>query len=71
MMVKGKDIAKFSDLQGKKVAAAGKTDTQIMQALGVAPVGTPAPEVAVSMEKKVVDGTFRPWNDTPTDRGSW
>lgn len=58
-MIKGKDVLKISDLKGKKLRASGDIHTAIVKALGGIPVGMPAPETPIAMQKGVIDGTFQ------------
>jgi TRAP-type C4-dicarboxylate transport system substrate-binding protein len=58
-MSKGKDIRRFSDLKGKKLRASGALHTQIIKAFGAIPVGMPAPEIPIAMQKGTIDGQFQ------------
>jgi len=57
-----KKVSTFADMQGLKIRASGKMHTEIVKALGSVPVGMPAPDVYVSLEKGVIDGSFTPWD---------
>jgi TRAP-type C4-dicarboxylate transport system substrate-binding protein len=55
-------VRTFADMKGKKIRASGAVHTEIVKALGSTPVGMPAPEIYVSLEKGVIDGSFTPWS---------
>jgi TRAP-type C4-dicarboxylate transport system substrate-binding protein len=55
-------VRTFADMKGKKIRASGAVHTEIVKALGSIPVGLPAPDIYVSMEKGVIDGSFTPWS---------
>ncbi|MBI2955514.1 MAG: TRAP transporter substrate-binding protein [Chloroflexi bacterium] len=57
-----KQVKTFADMAGKKMRAAGRVHTQLIQALGSVPVGMAAPEIYTAMERGVLDGTFAPWS---------
>ena len=57
-----KPIRTFDDMKGLKMRASGKVHTEMVKALGSVPVGMPAPEIYVSLEKGVIDGSFTPWS---------
>lgn len=61
-MRKGVTVKSFDDMKGKKMRASGATHTEIIKALGSVPVGMPAPEIYVSMDKGVIDGAFVTWS---------
>ena len=58
-MSKGKDIHRFSDIKGKKLRASGAIHTRIIKAFGASPVGMPAPEIPIAMQKGTIDGQFQ------------
>jgi TRAP-type C4-dicarboxylate transport system substrate-binding protein len=58
-MSKGKDIRRFSDMKGKKLRASGALHTRIIKAFGAIPVGMPAPEIPIAMQKGTIDGQFQ------------
>ncbi|MFH1488375.1 MAG: TRAP transporter substrate-binding protein [Pseudomonadota bacterium] len=62
MMIKGKDIKTFADIKGKKIRASGAIHTSIIEALGGVPVGMPAPEIPIAMQKGIIDGMFMGWS---------
>lgn len=55
-------INTFEDISGKKIRASGKMHTEIVKSFGAIPVGMPGPEIYVSLEKGVIDGSFTPWS---------
>ena len=57
-MIKGKEIHKLEDFKGKKVRAPGDVAVKVMQSLGSTPVGMPAPDTYLSLERGVIDGTL-------------
>jgi len=59
-MGKGKFVKTFADIKGKKLRASGALHTEAVERIGGVPVGMPAPEVYVSLDKGVVDGAFVP-----------
>jgi TRAP-type C4-dicarboxylate transport system substrate-binding protein len=59
-MGKGQFVRTFDDIKGIKLRASGAVHTDAVKRLGGIPVGMPAPEVYVSLEKGVVDGAFVP-----------
>lgn len=58
-MVKGKDIRRLADLKGKKIRASGALHTKIVKLFDAVPVGMPAPEIAIAMQKGIIDGQFQ------------
>jgi TRAP-type C4-dicarboxylate transport system substrate-binding protein len=61
-MGKGKYVRKYEDMKDQKLRASGAIHTDVVKRFGAVPVGMPAPEVYVSLEKGVVDGAFVPWD---------
>ena len=61
-MIKGKDIRTLADIKGKKLRASGAIHTKIIEALGGIPVGMPAPEIPIAMQKGTIDGMFMGWS---------
>ena len=61
-MIKGKDVKTFEDIKGKKLRASGAIHTAIIKALGGIPVGMPAPEIPIAMQKGTIDGMFMGWS---------
>ena len=57
-MIKGKEIHRLEDYKGKKVRAPGDVSVKIIQSLGATPVGMPAPDTYLSLERGVIDGTL-------------
>ena len=57
-MIKGKEIHKLEDFKGKKVRAPGDVAVKVLQSLGSTPVGMPAPDTYLSLERGVIDGTL-------------
>jgi len=55
-------VRTFEDMKGKKMRASGAVHTEIVKALGSVPVGMPAPDIYISLEKGVIDGSFTPWS---------
>lgn len=51
-------VRTFGDMKGKKIRASGAVHTEIVKAFGSVPVGMPAPDIYVSLEKGVIDGSF-------------
>jgi len=58
-MTKGNDVRKLSDIKGKKIRASGAVHTKIVKAFGGLPVGMPAPEIPIAMQKGTIDGQFQ------------
>jgi TRAP-type C4-dicarboxylate transport system substrate-binding protein len=61
-MIKGKDVRTLADIKGKKLRASGAIHTRIIKALGGIPVGMPAPEIPIAMQKGTIDGMFMGWS---------
>ena len=61
-MIKGKDVKTLADIKGKKLRASGAIHTRIIKALGGIPVGMPAPEIPIAMQKGTIDGMFMGWS---------
>ncbi|MBW1943812.1 MAG: TRAP transporter substrate-binding protein [Deltaproteobacteria bacterium] len=61
-------IKKPADLKGKKVRAAGRLQQGLVEALGAGPVGIPAPKIAETVSRGVVDGVILEWNGMKTFR---
>ena len=61
-MGKGQFIKTYDDMKGKKLRASGAIHTEVIKLLGGVPVGMPAPEVYIALEKGIVDGAFVPWD---------
>jgi TRAP-type C4-dicarboxylate transport system substrate-binding protein len=57
-----KPVLTYEDMKELKMRASGKMHTEIVKAFGSVPVGMPAPEIYVSMEKGVIDGSYTPWS---------
>ncbi|MBA7537552.1 Solute-binding protein [subsurface metagenome] len=57
-----KKVLSFDDMEGLKIRASGRMHTQIVEALGSVPVGMPAPDIYVSLEKGVIDGNLGSWD---------
>jgi TRAP-type C4-dicarboxylate transport system substrate-binding protein len=55
-------VRTFEDMKGKKIRASGAVHTEIVKALGSVPVGMPAPDIYVSLEKGVIDGAYVTWS---------
>lgn len=52
-------LASLADLEGLRLRAAGPIQTAMVQALGAVPVGNiPAPQIAESISRGVIDGTL-------------
>jgi len=58
-MTKGNAVTRLSDIKGKKLRASGAIHTKIIKALGGSPVGMPAPEIPIAMQKGTIDGQFQ------------
>ncbi len=56
------------DLKGKKIRMAGKLQAALVEALGAGPVGIPAPKIAESVSRGVVDAVILEWNGMKTFR---
>ena len=57
-----KPIASLADLNGQKIRAAGRVQTELLEALGATPVGNlRAPEVAEALSRGVINGTLMDW----------
>lgn len=61
-MIKGRDVRTLEDIKGKKLRASGAIHTEIIKALGGIPVGMPAPEIPIAMQKGTIDGMFMGWS---------
>jgi TRAP-type C4-dicarboxylate transport system substrate-binding protein len=61
-MIKGRDVKTLEDIKGKKLRASGAIHTQIIESLGGIPVGMPAPEIPIAMQKGTIDGMFMGWS---------
>jgi len=61
-MSKDQPVLSFADMKGKKMRVAGKMHSEIVEALGSVPVGIPAGETYIAMEKGVIDGGFYPFS---------
>ncbi|MBW1799299.1 MAG: TRAP transporter substrate-binding protein [Deltaproteobacteria bacterium] len=61
-MSKGQDVLRFSDIKGKKLRASGAIHTRIVKALGGTPLGMPAPEIPIALQKGTIDGAFLGWS---------
>lgn len=58
-MTAGNDIKTIADMNGKKLRASGALHSEIVKAFGAIPVGMPAPEIPIAMEKGIIDGQFQ------------
>jgi TRAP-type C4-dicarboxylate transport system substrate-binding protein len=56
------------DLKGKKVRAAGRVQQSLVEALAAGPVGIPAPKIAETVSRGVVEGVVLEWNGMKTFR---
>jgi len=61
-------VKKPSDLKGKKLRAAGRLQQALVEALGAGPVGIPAPKIAETVSRGVVEGVVLEWNGMKTFR---
>jgi len=55
------DVAALSDFGGAKVRAAGGVLSSMIEQIGGVPVGIPAPSIAESLAKNVVDASANDW----------
>ncbi|TWC76371.1 TRAP-type C4-dicarboxylate transport system substrate-binding protein [Rhizobium sp. SJZ105] len=58
---KDKPIKSLADFSGLRVRYAGETPQKVLTILGASPMAVPAPEVADSMSKGIVDGALFPF----------
>src|SRR5207253_8239288 len=55
-------IASIAELNGLKVRAAGRVQTELLEAMGATPVGNlRAPEVAEALSRGVINGALMDW----------
>jgi len=58
----------FDDMHGKKVRAAGPGEADVIKAVGATPVSMSITQVAESLNRGVIDGTFNGWSALNTFR---
>lgn len=61
-----KQVKALSDFKGLKLRAPNRMATKLVSALGATPVPMPAPQVAESLSKNVIDGTILTWEVVPS-----
>lgn len=61
-------VKKPGDLRGKKLRAGGRVQQALTEALGAGPVGIPAPKIAETVSRGVVEGVILEWNGMKTFR---
>lgn len=61
-----KQIKTLADFKGLKLRAPNRMATKLVSALGATPVPMPAPQVAESLSKSVIDGTILTWEVVPS-----
>lgn len=54
-------VTKLSDFKGKRIRAATKPVTQVLEKLGAAAVGMPMPDAVQGMQQGVIDGIATSW----------
>lgn len=64
--LRGPGISRLEDMQGKKLRGASRIVNSLLDATGAVPVGMPAPEIAPSLARGVIDGALLPWEVTPS-----
>lgn len=60
-----KPITKMKDLKGMKLRGASRTGVWALEALGVAAIGTPLPQLPPMLAKGTVDGSLLPYEIAP------
>ncbi|MBW2067015.1 MAG: TRAP transporter substrate-binding protein [Deltaproteobacteria bacterium] len=58
-MTEGNEVKRLSDIRGKKIRVSGAIHTKMIKLLGGSPVGMPAPEIPIAMQKGTIDGQFQ------------
>uniref|UniRef100_UPI003341025B TRAP transporter substrate-binding protein n=1 Tax=Castellaniella defragrans TaxID=75697 RepID=UPI003341025B len=61
----GKTPETLEDMKGLKIRAANRVNSQMLAAIGAAPVQMPLPAIPDAMAKGVVDGAAVPWEGVP------
>lgn len=61
LMTRNKEVKTMQDLKGLKIRMTGGPPTDMMRALGAVPVLIPMPDLYISMQKGVIDGSGVPW----------
>jgi len=56
-----KAVLTVDDLKGMKIRSASATETSGLRLLGANPIGMPISELAIALQKGVVDGAFTPY----------
>ena len=56
-----KPVLTLDDLKGMKIRSASATETTGLKLLGANPIGMPISELAIALQKGVVDGAFTPY----------
>ena len=56
-----KPVLTVDDLKGMKIRSASATETTGLKLLGANPIGMPISELAIALQKGVVDGAFTPY----------
>lgn len=62
--VRGNGVRKLEDMRGLKLRAPTRVISQLLEALGAAPVPMPVPQVPEALQRGVIDGTVIPWEVT-------
>lgn len=65
LFFRDKNPTALAGLRGVKIRAATRIGSQMLAALGAAPVQMPLPQVPESMSKGVIDGASVPWEGVP------
>lgn len=65
LFFKKKNPTTMAELRSVKIRAATRINSQMLAALGAAPVQMPLPQVPESMSKGVIDGASVPWEGVP------
>src|SRR4030043_258193 len=63
-----KPVQKMEDLRGLKFRVPGGIASEAVKALGGVPIGIPVPELYLSLQKGVIDGTVMGWEGVASFR---
>lgn len=63
-----KPVEKIEDMAGLKLRAPSRAASMLLEKVGAAPVGMPAPQVPEALSKGVIDGALLPWEVTSSVR---
>ncbi|MFD1882794.1 TRAP transporter substrate-binding protein [Paracoccus pacificus] len=65
-----KPVEKMEDMAGLTIRAPSRAASMLLERVGAAPVGMPAPAVPEALSKGVIDGALLPWEVTSSVRVS-